>query len=288
MRIVILGANGFIGRNLVHDLRESTCEVVALSQNIDQKFFRNYPSVETHEIDFNEINLIRPHLREGDVVIHLVYQGIPYLADQNRAKDILHNLIPTVKLTELALEKEIKRLVFISSGGAVYGNTTSDLIDEDTPTEPVNSYGITRLASEKYIKSILKNTPTDYAILRISNPFGRFSKPNSSIGIFNRIRECLRKGEPFELRAPLETTRDYIDVEEISKTILNVAESTEQINDTFNVSSGNGMSIQEVIDFLEKETQKKLIVTTNLDNSPLVCANVLNNEKIRRSQILKE
>ena len=281
MAVIVFGANGFLGKNIIHELSKEGLETLALSRSFDSDFFQDFPEVKCHQIDFRSPSTYEKYLKEGDTVVHLIYMGIPYKANENKSADILNNLVPSVELAEICAQRKIKRLVFASSGGAVYGKPREDVIKETHPRNPVNSYGITRLATEKYIRSISRETKMDYAILRISNPYGRYSKVDAPIGIFNKIESCLINDEVFELRAPLETTRDYVPVEEVAASFVKMTNYSGIICDTFNVSSGKGMSIGDVIGSLERKHDRKLKVVHVSSSNPEVLVNVLDNSKIK-------
>jgi len=282
MSVIIFGANGYLGRNLIHELSSQERNVTALSRSFDEDFFSNYPQINTRVIDYRDKQSYADLLKEGDIVIHLIYMGIPFQANLDKKSDILNNLIPSVELAELCAAKSIKRLVYASSGGTVYGDSEEKLINEDHPCDPVNSYGITKLATEKYIRAISREKKMDYAILRISNPYGGFSNPHSPVGLFAKIEQSLTDNTPFELRVPLETTRDYIPIEDVVEAFLSITDHDEPVFDTFNVSSGHGLSIRQVIKMMEEKHGKKLIINKVSSGNPEVRCNILDNSKLKR------
>ena len=281
MSVIIFGANGYLGRNLIHKLSIQERDVIALSRSFDEDFFLNYPEITRHSIDFRDQHTYADFVQEGDVIIHLIYMGIPFQANLDKKSDILNNLIPSVELAELCAAKSIKRLVYASSGGTVYGDSEEKLINEDHPCDPVNSYGITKLATEKYIRAISRENKMDYAILRISNPYGGFPNPQSPVGLFAKIEQCLVNDMPFELRVPMETTRDYIPIEDVVEAFLNITDHDEPVFDTFNVSSGLGLSIRQVIEMMEEKHGKKLLINKVPSGNPEVRCNILDNSKLR-------
>lgn len=281
MSVIIFGANGFIGRNLIHELSKHSGELVALSRSFDEDFFCHYPEITRHSIDFRDQNTYADFVQEGDTVVQLIYMGVPYKANSDKKSDIINNLIPSVELAELCAAKSIRRFIFSSSGGTVYGNTSQELITEEHHCDPVNSYGITKLATEKYIRAISGEHNMDYVILRISNPYGGYPNPQSLVGLFNKIEQSLINETPFELRVPMETTRDYIPVEDVAKALVSVINDDRPIFDIFNVSSGRGLNIREVIDMMEKKHGKKLSIRNVPSENPEVLCNILDNSKFR-------
>ena len=281
MSVIIFGANGFIGRNLIHELSKQSGDVIALSRSFDEDFFAHYPEITQHSIDIRDQHTYADFVKEGDTVVQLIYMGVPYEANSDKKSDIINNLIPSVALAELCAAKSIRRFIFSSSGGAVYGNTSQELITEEDHCDPVNSYGITKLATEKYIRAISGEHNMDYAILRISNPYGGYPNPQSLVGLFNKIEQCLINETPFELRVPMETTRDYIPVQDVAKALVSVINDDRPIFDIFNVSSGRGLNIREVIDMMEKKHGKKLSIRNVPSENPEVLCNILDNSKFR-------
>lgn len=280
MSVVVFGANGYIGRNLIHELSKNSGETIALSRSFDQSFFANYPEVICNSIDYRDPISYVDFVKEGDTVVHLIYLGIPFQAHSDKKCDILNNLIPSVELAEHCADKGVKRFIFSSSGGTVYGETSDKILNEEDHCDPVNSYGITKLATEKYIRAISRERGMDHAILRISNPYGGLSNPNSPVGLFARIERCLTDDMPFQLRVPIDTIRDYVPIEEVIDAFVRIIDFDGPINDTFNVSSGRGLSVGEVIEMLEKKHCKKLSIKMVCSSNPEVRCNVLDNSKL--------
>src|SRR5262249_54371938 len=135
----------------------------------------NLASVES-EVEFIEGDFLNPAdieraLESVDFVFHLVGTTLPASSNSRPVFDVESNVAATIGLLQASVRYGIRRVVFASSGGTVYGNPLKIPIPEDHPTDPLCSYGITKLAIEKYLKLFHHLHGLDYTILRIANPY---------------------------------------------------------------------------------------------------------------------
>jgi UDP-glucose 4-epimerase len=122
-----------------------------------------------------------------DVIIHLIGTTLPEPSNDNPRYDVHTNVTATLKLLDKAREKGVKKIIFASSGGTVYGIPRALPIPETHPTDPICSYGITKLTVEKYLALYHHLYQLDYAILRLGNPFGerqRIINAQGAVAVF--------------------------------------------------------------------------------------------------------
>ena len=153
MKTLIVGGNGFIGANLQERFVSEGHEVRVYDRN-DSRFLEKLPEVEYLSGEFGDKESIRSAVEGMEIVYHLVSTTLPGSSNDDPAYDVRSNVVGTIQLLESCVEAGTKRVVFISSGGTVYGIPRSVPIFEEHPTEPTCSYGITKLAIEKYLGSL--------------------------------------------------------------------------------------------------------------------------------------
>ncbi|MGH2551319.1 MAG: SDR family NAD(P)-dependent oxidoreductase, partial [Thermomicrobiales bacterium] len=174
MKIAILGGGGFIGSAIADRLLKDGHELRIFGRSRVERYrqFLDDESVEWLSGDFMSVHDVSRAIDGVDVVLHLVGTTLPQNSNDDMVYDVESNLVTTLKLLGAMVDKQVGRIVFISSGGTVYGNPVYLPIDEDHPTEPRVSYGITKLAIEKYLLIYQQLYGIKANILRVANPFG--------------------------------------------------------------------------------------------------------------------
>jgi len=186
-----------------------------------------------------------------DVVLHLVSTTLPKSSNDDPIYDVQSNLVTTLQLLEAMVAKQVKKIVFISSGGTVYGNPTYLPIDENHPTEPRVSYGITKLAIEKYLMMYQSLYGIKANILRVANPFGdrqRVETAQGAIGVF--LSKAIRN-EPIEIWGDGTVTRDYLYISDVAEAFTH-AVNYDGAKSVFNISSGVGTTLNELVVLMER------------------------------------
>ena len=167
------------------------------------------------------------------------------------------NIKGTIVLLEECVEAKIKKIIFASSGGAVYGNQDQDKFSEDDQTDPISPYAISKLAIEKYLEYFRRHRKLDYLILRYSNPYGPGQNVIGSQGIIPIFLNLVRQNKAVNIFGDGENIRDYVfidDVIGITKKMFNKKTK----HSIYNIGSGKGESINDVIDSMEKVAKKKI------------------------------
>lgn len=259
MKILILGGNGFIGSNLVDKLLLEGHYLRVFDQN-KEHYRKPLPEVDYCYGDFGNRDLLSQALNNIDVVVHLISTTLPKTSNENPIFDIESNVIETLFLLEKCVEYNVKKVIFTSSGGAVYGLADSTPVPEHHKTNPICSYGISKLTIEKYLFLFNKLYNLDYVILRPSNPFGIRQNPFGTQGAIPIFLGKIIKNEPIEIWGNGDIIRDYLYVEDlvgaIHSSIINETNSK-----IFNIGSGQGHSINNILNILKKVVDRDFSIT---------------------------
>jgi len=277
--IIIYGGAGFIGSYIVEDLIERNFNVTVFDKKRflleDNNFKGNIRFIEG---DFNNKKDVEKSLKYQDYVIHLVSSTLPADSNVNKRYDVETNLISTLELLDECVKNDIKKIIFASSGGTVYGRANSNPITEEHSTNPLCSYGIVKLAIEKYLELYRNLYGLNYTILRFSNPFGEKQDPEKGQGFIITALTKIANGDVVDIFGNGNTVRDYIYVKDAVKSVyLSIISNTKY--NTFNISSGKGYSINDILDIfrniLKLNFEVKYISSRNFD----VSINVLSNKR---------
>lgn len=196
-------------------------------------------------------------VRGYDVVYHLISSTIPGIV--NPLQDIETTIKPSLRLLEACIKEKIKRVVFFSSGGTVYGIPQRLPIQETDTGQPISAYGIQKQTLERYFQFYQYSYGLSVAILRIANPYGRYQRPFSKQGLIANILGRYMTHTPVEIWGDGEVVRDYIYVDDV----IDAAEKVLHYHGTynvFNIGSGHGESINEVVNFIDQLTDYELPV----------------------------
>ena len=281
-RCCVIGGAGFIGSHVIR-LLEGKRQIVVLDKS-PELFFEPEGEVKYISGDYGNRELLEEVLKDVDEVIHLAYSSVPKTSYDDPIHDITNNLPASVTLFEVAGEAGVDKLIFISSGGTVYGKTDKMPISESHPTNPVSPYGITKLAVEKYamMYSALKSLPV--VCVRPGNAFGQGQRPFIEQGFIATAIGCILQKQEVTVFGEKGTIRDYIHVSDIASGIISVLERG-KINSCYNIGSGVGRSNMDILTMLEPlaksaglEVRIKFLPSRLFD----VPANVLDSSKLRK------
>lgn len=258
MRYLILGGNGFIGSHLVDKLAKNG-RTVRVFDKYKELYRKPLDGVEYRFGDFGNRGLLADALDGIDIVFHLISTTLPKTSNDDPAFDVQSNVMETLFLLEQCVAKKIGKVVFISSGGTVYGNPATLPIVEDSPTNPECSYGITKLTIEKYLALFKLLHGLDYTIVRPSNPYGSRQNPAGIQGAISVFLGRVAKNAPIEIWGNGEVVRDYIYVTDLVEGIYRAATkaTSERI---FNLGSGTGCSLNQIVETIRTVTGREVQV----------------------------
>ena len=192
------------------------------------------------------------------------------------------NLVGTIRLLTAAKDSGVKKVIFPSSGGTVYGIPQKIPIRETHPTEPICSYGIVKLAIEKYAHLFWTLYNIDYCALRISNAYGERQPVNRLQGIIPIIIVNGLTDRDIHIWGDGTVIRDYIHVTDITEAFIK-ASTTHTESRILNIGSGHGLSIIQLIQIIEKGIGRPLRIIFNHKEAYDVPINILDISKAKRS-----
>jgi UDP-glucose 4-epimerase len=258
MNMLILGGNGFIGSHLVDRLLAEGHKVRVFDK-YEEHYRKPVAEVDYCVGDFGNRGMLSEALAGTDMVFHLISTTLPKTSNDDPAFDVQSNVVETIFLLEQCVANKIRKVVFISSGGAIYGNPLSLPISENCPTEPECSYGITKLAVEKYLALFNHLHDLDYVVLRPSNPYGNRQNPDGIQGAVSVFLGRIAQGKTLEIWGDGRVVRDYIFIDDLIDGIYKAA-TVNALSRVFNLGSGIGHSLNEIIEVIRKVTGREVKV----------------------------
>lgn len=251
LRCVVLGGGGFIGTHLTRRLKGRVADLRAFGRR--QSFPEELQGINWVTGDFSEKSKLSSALEGCDTVFHLVNATTPSSANEDKVADVQLNVVASLELLELCRLHNIKRIIFASSGGTVYGIPNFIPTPEESECWPITSYGISKLSIERFLRLYEYLHNIEYRVLRISNPYGPLQLASKNQGVIGAFLRRMQAGQPVEIWGDGSVKRDYIYVGDVvdafEKAALDM--SSERI---FNIGSGVGRSLNDVIDSLRRAT----------------------------------
>jgi UDP-glucose 4-epimerase len=255
MRALILGGCGFIGSHVVDALLPRASFVRVLDRT-PERYRPPCPGVEYVHAQISDRMALIEALSGIDTVFHLVSTTFPGTADHDPVADVQGNLISTLGLLQAMQSVGVRRLMFLSSGGTVYGKPDAVPVCESHPLRPIASYGIVKTAIEHYIAMWERMGAIDAVVLRASNPFGARQGHLGVQGIITTFLHRLRDGLPIEIWGDGSVVRDYLYVSDLAELCVRATESGE--TGVINAGSGRGHSILEIVDAIQSVTGRRI------------------------------
>jgi UDP-glucose 4-epimerase len=261
MHCLILGGAGFMGSHIVDALvaRDHRVRIFDLPNISTLNLKQSIDSVEILGGDFNNVNDISLALEDVDVVVHLVGTTLPGPSNENPAYDVESNVIGTLNLLKQAVEKGVKKIIFSSSGGTVYGIPRSVPIQETHETNPICSYGITKLAIEKYLALFHHLHNLDYTVLRLANPYGERQRIDNVQGAVTVFLGKTLLRQPITIWGDGSVARDYFYISDLVDAFMTVIES-DPPSKIYNIAGGRARSLNDILSVIREVTGLQPVV----------------------------
>jgi len=257
MRILVLGGNGFIGVNLVDKL-VNMGHVVRVYDRSPSQIREPVKNVDYQFGGLDDEALVSQALHGVELVVHLISSTIPSTSNLSPQGDVRDNLLSAIGLLDCMRKVDVKKIIFISSGGTVYGETGEQLIKESHPLNPNCSYGIVKLAIEKYLLMYQRLYSFEPVILRVSNPYGPWQGKIGLQGLICTILSKVQRKESLDVWGDGEIIRDYVYIDDLICAFILAIENNK--TGVFNVGSGSGYSINQIIKIVSEVTSKNIVV----------------------------
>ncbi len=282
-RCLLIGGAGFIGKKLAVGLSDHGYNIT-ICDRLDKKDVSS--DIEDYNyfyIDyFNEV-FSDEIIRNQDLIVLLISSIGPSSPMDISEKCYEKDIVKTIELLEQMRKCNVNRLVFISSGGTVYGNKEIETLSEDMVTSPINHYGIMKLTQEKIFLMYNELYGMKNVIFRLSNPYGQGQQSSSGIGVITAFLENITSGKKIVIYGDGDIIRDYIFIDDAVEMIglfLDKEYSENPEEPVYNIGTGIGTSIMQVVRVVEEVTGKSADIEYKEVRNVDVKRNVLNVSKI--------
>lgn len=248
MKFTVFGGGGFIGSAIVDRLLAAghAVRVFERPRVAPYREFGPDERLEWETGDLLSAHDVASAIDGSDQVIHLVSTTLPKSSNDDPAYDVSTNVIATLGLLDAMVAKGIKRIIYISSGGTVYGTPLYVPIDEKHPTEPEVSYGIVKLAIEKYLQLYQRLHGIRAIVLRVANPYGERQRVETAQGAVGVFLHRVLSGQAIDIWGDGTVMRDFIYVGDVADAFVR-ATTYEGEATVFNIGSGVGTSLNELV-----------------------------------------
>ena len=247
-QVLLTGGTGFIGSHLTEALLNAGHAVRVLTSSSSI-----HPNIQpfVHQLtllrgDFGNQQRMVEYLQGVDYLVHVAWTTVPKTATENPLYDAQTNLLGGLHLLEAAVAAGVKRVFFISTGGALYGVPQYTPIDEQHPLDPISAYGASKLAFERYLKVYQHNHQLAYTTFRVANAYGPRQNLTKNQGVIGIWLQRILQGQPIEIWGDGTVVRDYIYVEDVAQLVAQHLTHT-QPSTAYNVGSGQGYSLNEIL-----------------------------------------
>ncbi len=252
MRIMVTGGAGFIGSHTVDAFVERSHEVTIIDDLSSGTRERLNPRARFHQADLRDAQRVAEIVEQErpEAIYHLAAQMDVRRSVADPAFDAGVNLVGMLNLMEVARGRGLRRVIFASSGGAIYGEQDVFPCDEDHPCRPVSPYGVAKLASERYLFFYRNEYGIGYTALRYANVYGPRQDPHGEAGVVAIFCGRLLSGGSCTIYGDGRQTRDYVYVGDVAA--ANVAALEHKADGTFNVGTGIETDVNQLYTELAK------------------------------------
>lgn len=246
MRVLVLGGSGFLGSHIVDKFLAEKHDVTVYDL-YPERFRRSPRGIKFFTGDFGNVGALSELIATGfDAVIHCVSTTTPKSSNESPEFDIQSNVIGTLNLLDICVRHGIGKLVFLSSGGTIYGDIgDAALVNESHPVRPMCSYGVSKLTIEHYLDVYKHLRGLEYVALRLSNPYGERQSPLRALGALTVFLHRTLKRQDVEVWGDGSVTRDFIYVGDVANAVH--LATVNPLSGIYNVGTGTGLSLRDIL-----------------------------------------
>lgn len=256
-KIFVTGGTGFMGSHIVELLLQEGHQITVLtsSSSIHPNIQHLQSKIKIVHGNFGNYQLVLEHVQQTDVIVHIAWTTVPKTASENPVYDAQTNIIGSIHLLEAAVKAKVKKVIFVSTGGALYGVPQYTPIDEQHPIQPISAYGISKMAFERYLHFFYQNKGLDYTIFRIANAYGTRQNLTKNQGVIGIWLQKIKENRAIEIWGDGTVVRDYIYVTDVAQ-IIAKSIPYQGAQKVFNVGSGQGYSLNEILNVCKNVSGK--------------------------------
>ncbi|MDD5572284.1 MAG: NAD-dependent epimerase/dehydratase family protein [Candidatus Hydrothermia bacterium] len=256
MKVLITGGCGFIGSHVQDYYICKGYDVVVVDNLSSGKLEFLNPKAKFYHADVRDYRALEEifNLERPELVNHHAAQISVIYSTRNPKEDADINIIGIINMLGLSVKYSVKRFLFSSSGGAIYGNPIYLPCDEYHPVDPLSPYGVSKYSGELYIRYYHKNFGLDYAILRYGNVFGPRQDPYGEAGVIAIFTMNMLQSKDCYIYGDGNQESDFIYVEDVAEANLLLSECPLDREREFNIGSGVGISVNNLYEIIKKAT----------------------------------
>jgi UDP-glucose 4-epimerase len=257
-RVLVTGGAGFVGSHIVDRLVHDGDDVVAVDDLSTGLAANVPPGVPLERMDVAGGDLRRLALDfRPDAIVHCAALASVSRSIADPSADARVNILGTIAATDVA-NAVAARLVYITSGGALAGPATTLPVSEDDPVDPISPYGLSKWVGERYVR-LLGAGHAPATVLRLANVYGPRQRADLEGGVIAIFIERLRHGLPLEVHGDGLQTRDFVHVADVVDAVARSLDTDASM--TFNVATGEGVSIRSLVTVLEAVSDRTATIT---------------------------
>lgn len=283
MRVLILGGSGFLGSAAARALFKENIKVKVLCRTQPPEALFGAASIEVHLADWALLTADHPAFDGVDTVLHFISSTTPSSSMEDVPFDVSSNLLPTLNLLKIVETRKVRRLIYASSGGTVYGIPRRLPVTEKHSTNPICSHGITKLAIEKFIALHARLTGLEFIILRIGNPYGSYQLRGVPVGSIARFIQMHAARETVEIWGDGSTVRDYLYIDDFCSALTQIVLHRAFPSGEYNLASGCGHNLLEIVEEISRITGRKVAVSFTEERAIDVPKIILDISRLRRT-----
>ncbi|CEG11972.1 putative UDP-glucose 4-epimerase [groundwater metagenome] len=258
--ILVTGGAGFIGSNLVDELLKQGYEVKVLDNLTTGRMENLSNAAKNNKFKFYKGDLRdfdKEILKDVEIIFHLAAQIDVRKSVENPIYDMDINIRGSINLIQQAINSNVEKIIYSSSGGAIYGEPTVLPADENTPIKPISPYGASKFAVESYLNTFGKIYGLKYKVMRYGNVYGRRQDPLGEAGVIAIFFGRVSNDKNPIIFGDGEQTRDYVSVDDVVKVNIAAVDKLKKEQE-YNVGTGKETSVNEIVRAMEKIFNKKI------------------------------